>query len=613
MCGICGIYNFDEKKVQKEELERMNNRMTFRGPDNEGYYIHKNIGIAMKRLAIIDLDTGKQPISDYDRDVHLVLNGEIYNFIELKTDLIEKGHKFKTNSDTEVLLRLYIEYDEKFIDRVNGIFSFAIFDKKHNKFLLYRDRLGVKPLYYFVDDKRFIFSSNLDSLESLIKLNKINTDSIFSYLLLNYTPNKFSIRDKIFKLLPGNLIKIDKNKMNLSSYWSLDDSNKEDNSENFDDEFKNLMENIIEIQSRTDVKIGTFLSGGVDSTVLTYLLSSKKNNFETYTANIKGKDNEDLSFSRKISKELNLTNNTINFDLSSNLEKNIDEIMYFLDEPIADTAIMTTYQLSKEAQKNQTKVIITGAGGDEIFGGYHRHYINRRISNFLPKMNVNLLLNISDLMNNDYQNYFLKLFNNEIEFILGASGSNYNLLKNISNDKNCFKINFKKIFDIHKKSNFKFDNFKDRLAIDLSNYLPDNILSLTDKMSMACSIEVRTPFLDHRLVELIQRKNSKIFFGKNMSESKKILYKTYAKKIKTNIWNRKKEGFNAPANKWVLKNKDYLVKYFNEYSNPILKQIINIDTLNMYIKKINQLNDRKIQSVYSIFILNKWLTFRNAK
>lgn len=613
MCGICGIFNFDEKEVLKEELQRMNNRMTFRGPDNEGYYIHKNIGIAMKRLAIIDLDTGKQPISDYDRDVHLVLNGEIYNFIELKKDLIEKGHKFKTNSDTEVLLRLYIEYDEQFIDRVNGIFSFAIFDKKNNKFFLYRDRLGVKPLYYFVDDKKFIFSSNLDSLESLIKLNKINIDSIFSYLLLNYTPDKFSIREKIFKLPPGNLIKIDKNKMNLSSYWSLDKNNKQDNAENFDDEFKTLMENIIEIQSRTDVKIGTFLSGGVDSTVLTYLLSSKINNFETFTANIKDKHNEDLLFSKKISEELNLTNNTINFDLSSNLEKNVDEIMYFLDEPIADTAIMTTYQLSKEAQKNQTKVIITGAGGDEIFGGYHRHYIDRRISNFLPKMNINLLLNISDLMNNDYQNYFLKLFNNEIEFVLGASGSNYNLLKNITNDKNSFKINFKKIFDIHKKNKFKFDNFKDRLAIDLSNYLPDNILSLTDKMSMACSIEVRTPFLDHRLVELIQGKNRNFFFGKNMSESKKILHKAYSKKIKTNIWNRKKEGFNAPTNKWVYKNKDYLVKYFNEYSNPILKQIINIDTLNMYIKKINQLNDRKIQSIYSIFILNKWLSFRNAK
>jgi asparagine synthase (glutamine-hydrolysing) len=613
MCGICGIYNLDKKETQKKELQIMNNRMTFRGPDSDGYYISNNVGIAMKRLAIIDLDTGEQPISDHDRDVHLVLNGEIYNFIELKKDLIEKGHKFKTNSDTEVLLRLYIEYEEKFIDKVNGIFSFAIFDKKNNKLLVYRDRLGVKPLYYYLDDKRFIFSSNLDSIENLIRLNKINLNSVFSYLLLNYTPDKFSIRDKIFKLPPGNLIKINKNIFNKYPYWSLDNKYKTINTLNFEDDFENLMDNIIKIQSRTDVKIGSFLSGGVDSTILTYLLSSKVKNFETFTANIQGKNNKDLLFSKKISEELNLKNNDINFDLEKKLEDHIDQIIYFLDEPIADTAIMTTYQLSKEAQKKNTKVIITGAGGDEIFGGYHRHYMDNKISNFLPNININLLLNISDFMKNDYQNYFLKLFSNEINFVLGASGANYNFLKNITYSKNDIKTILKKILDMHKKNKFKFNNLSDRLNIDLLNYLPDNILSLTDKMSMACSIEVRTPFLDHRLIEMVQAKNSVNNFGKNLNKSKKILYDTYSKKIKTNVWDRKKEGFNAPANKWILRNKDYLIKYFNESSNPVLKEIINIETLSIFIRRINQLSDRKIHSIYSLFILNKWLSFRNAK
>jgi asparagine synthase (glutamine-hydrolysing) len=274
---------------------------------------------------------------------------------------------------------------------------------------------------------------------------------------------------------------------------------------------------------------------------------------------------------------------------------------------------MTTYQLSKEAQKKNTKVIITGAGGDEIFGGYHRHYMDNKISNFLPNININLLLNISDFMKNDYQNYFLKLFSNEINFVLGASGANYNFLKNITNSKNDIKTIFKKILYMHKKNKFKFNSLSDRLNIDLLNYLPDNILSLTDKMSMACSIEVRTPFLDHRLIEMVQAKNSVNNFGKNLNKSKKILYDTYSKKIKTNVWDRKKEGFNAPANKWILRNKDYLIKYFNESSNPVLKEIINIETLSIFIRRINQLSDRKIHSIYSLFILNKWLSFRNAK
>ena len=287
MCGICGIYNFNKREVQKEELQTMNNRMTFRGPDNEGYYISNNIGIAMKRLAIIDLDTGEQPISDYDRDVHLILNGEIYNFIELKTELIEKGHKFKTNSDTEVLLKYYIEYGENFIHKINGIFSFAILDKKKNKVLIYRDRIGVKPLYYYKDNKTFVFSSNLDSLSSRVKTS-YNVDAVYSYLITNYVPSQQTIKNHISKLSPGSYIKIEGNQFSINEYWSISNIKKKNNY-NFYEEFENILNDTIKIQSRTDVKIGSFLSGGVDSSVLTYLLGKHVKKFETFTVNFEEK------------------------------------------------------------------------------------------------------------------------------------------------------------------------------------------------------------------------------------------------------------------------------------------------------------------------------------
>ena len=193
MCGIAGIYNFTGELVLNKQLELMNSRMIFRGPDDDGYFISDNFGMSMRRLAIIDLKTGSQPISYEKADLHIILNGEIYNFIELRKELELKKYHFKTNSDTEVLLCLYLEYGENFIKYVNGIFSFAIYDNKEKKLLIYRDRLGVKPLYYYLDDKTFIFSSNLDSILKLEIPRKLDIFSIFSYLINNYVPGENSI------------------------------------------------------------------------------------------------------------------------------------------------------------------------------------------------------------------------------------------------------------------------------------------------------------------------------------------------------------------------------------------------------------------------------------
>ncbi len=611
MCGISGIYNFDRLAVSKKDLKLMNSRMKFRGPDDEGYYLSDFFGMCMRRLAIIDLNTGAQPISYQVRDLHIILNGEIYNFLELKEQLISKNYFFKTNSDTEVLLYLYAEYGDNFIEKVNGIFSFAIYDNKEKKLLIYRDRLGVKPLYYYLDRDKFIFSSNLDSLAEINVLNEIDKFSVLSYLFNNYVPGENSIKSKIKKLLPGSLITIKNNKFSVKKYWDVNKIEK-NQINNFQDEFENTLIDAINLQSRTDVKIGSFLSGGVDSSVLSYLLRKKISNFETYTTEIIGKDQEDVKFAKKISDELNLQNNLDKIDLIKDFEKHIDELIYFLDEPISDTAIIPTFLLSKLAKEKNTKVIITGAGGDELFGGYFRHYPKQNIKNFFPNLNINFIIFLSSIIKKEFFNIFMKVFNNKVDFLLGSSGANYNLLHNAAINKENFYDSFKMNIEHINKNSLSFNSQKDLLKIDLTNYLPDNVLNLTDKMTMASSVEGRVPFLDHRLIEMVVSQDKNELFGEKIEYSKKILKNIFEKKIKTNIWNRKKEGFNAPSNNWVYKNKKYLLDYFSDSMHPDLGDIIDKKILIKSIININNNNNKNIHSIFSLFLLNKWLVSRNA-
>ena len=482
--------------------------------------------------------------------------------------------------------------------------------KKKNKVFIYRDRIGVKPLYYYKDNKKFVFSSNLDSLSSEVKTS-YNVDAVYSYLITNYVPSQQTIKNHISKLSPGSYIKIEDNRFSINEYWSISNIKKKNNY-NFYEEFENTLNDTIKIQSRTDVKIGSFLSGGVDSSVLTYLLEKHVKKFETFTVNFEEKENLDLKYATKISKELGLKQNIMNINLENDLDKYLDEIIYYLDEPISDSAIFSTFQLSKLAYNTNTKVIITGAGGDEIFGGYHRHFKKNYFTKIFGNININILLQVKNYLKKDYLNHFLKIFNSEIDFVLGSSGININLLSKIITDEDKFFQNLIEIIHNHKKNNYDFKYFEDRLKIDLVNYLPDNILSLTDKMSMASSVEARTPFLDHRLIEMVFSNPDNKIFGNNIDTSKKILKKIFSNSLKTNIWQRKKEGFNAPTNNWVYKNRLYLVNYFIENLSNFLNEIIDSTCLINDINSIKSSKDKRIQSIFSIYILNKWLRVRNG-
>ena len=608
MCGICGIYKFDKTEILENELKVMNDAMIFRGPDDDGYFVNNNFGFAMRRLSIIDIQNGKQPIYDETLNYSIILNGEIYNYIELKNELKNQNVKFKTESDTEVLLKSYIYFGDNFIDKINGIFSFCIYDKKKNQVLIFRDRFGVKPLYYLKNDKEFIFSSNLDSILKYKRNLNINYESITSYLSLNYVPNNLSIFSEVNKLLPGCFIKIENNNLTIGRYWN---SSSKIFKKKFDyEKIKFLLEESVKIQSRSDVKIGTFLSGGVDSSILTYLLSKYSKDFETLTINFKDKtDDQDRKYALLLSEELEMKNTLIDIDSNLNINESIDEIIPYLDEPLSDTAILPTFLISKKSQQIGLKVMMTGAGGDEIFSGYKRHFQKFIYSDFIPQINLTSLLTLSNFFNSDFNNYLLKIFSKHLNYILGASGANFNLIKSILSNKKLF---FKTLIRLNSDLSQNYSNIdiqRERMQIDLNNYLPDNVLSVVDKMSMSSSIEVRTPFLDHRLVDEIYN----VDFGKKMRlQSKEILKTIYKSKIKTDLWSRNKNGFNFPINLWLKKNKKYIIQTVIEENNEIFDNILDRKKFLKILSKEN-LKHNFGQTIFSFFILAKWFKCRYEK
>ena len=606
MCGICGIYHFKNKSVDADKLKLMNNSMNFRGPDGEGYLIKGNFGMGMKRLSIIDIKNGNQPISNYRKDVHIILNGEIYNYIELKNELVNEGYLFQTESDTEVLLNLYLKYGENFIKYINGMFSFCIYDERNKKILLYRDRLGIKPLYYFKNDNIFLFSSNLDSLISFdTTLKEIEENSIFLYLHLNYVPADVSIRKNVSKLLPGHYIKIYNNNIEIKKYWELPKDHLINKKKLDFDEIETLLIEIVKIQTRTHVNFGSFLSGGIDSSIITYLAHKNVKKFNTYTANFLNKCNEDSLYAKRISEEFGLSNFQIDIN-NNNLEDDIKLILPFLDEPISDSAIFSTYKLSKFASNNGEKVILTGAGGDEVFGGYKRHEGRNFFYYLIPNIPLEKILLMSSFLKDEFLNYILKIFCKELDYVLGASGTSVKFLNDINKNKNNFFTSLKDIQNIIRRNSIDFSKKKKRMKVDLLNYLPDNILTVTDKMSMACSIEARTPFLDHRLIELINKTNTDSIFDIGNQQKKKILYNIFHKKINLDIWSRKKEGFNSGINNFIFLNKSRLINYFNEIENPYLDKIIDFKKINNYLSKINNISIYS-QSIFSTYLLARWI------
>ncbi len=578
MCGICGIYNFSQNvPFLKDQIKKMCQTLIHRGPDDEGYYFDDKVALGMRRLAIIDLVTGHQPIHNENKTIWVILNGEIYNFPELRKKLIEKGHKFYTNSDTETIVHLYEEEGENVVNRLNGMFAFAIWDKKNKILLLARDRLGIKPLHFLEKDGKFIFASEIKSILMTDYEKEIDFDALSKYFSFEYIPAPQTIFKGIKKLLPGHLIIVKENRIKIKQYWDVK-YKYEIRDENFYvEQIYEKLKKAVRKRLISDVPLGVFLSGGIDSSTVTFLMSQVANSkIKTFSIGFEEQSFNELEYARIIAEYIGSEHQE--FVVKSEMVKKlVPVLMEYLDEPLADASVIPTYIISKLARKYVT-VALAGDGGDELFAGYDtykayqvaRYY--RKVPKFIRDSIIKRIVNILPASSKRLSFEFkAKKFISGIDY--SPEIANYiwwGAYNPLEKDK-LFSKELKSLIKedayspvfFHLK-NHKPENMLDRLGyLDIKLYLQDDLLVKVDRMSMANSLEIRVPFLDHNFVEFV----TSIPYHLKLKglKTKYILKKAMQPYLPKKILYRKKIGFDIPLGIWIRKElKDFVLEVLSK-------------------------------------------------
>jgi asparagine synthase (glutamine-hydrolysing) len=568
MCGIYGILTWDKRAaLARGVLKKMGDVTLHRGPDDEGIYSDDEILLGMRRLAIIDLDGGHQPLSNENNTIWLVCNGEIYNFKELRESLIRLGHHFSTGSDSEVILHLYEEYGDSFVTHLDGMYGFALWDSKKKRCLIGRDRIGIKPLYYFVDGEKFIFASESKAILSVPGVDaQLDPAALNEFLALGYVSAPHSILRGIKKLPPASLLIYEKGHYNVTRYWRLPTHIDETvHEKEWEDALISQLESAVVSQMVSDVPLGAFLSGGIDSScVVAFMAKHSDQQVRTYSIGFQGSTGghyyNELPFARQVSKQFNTDHKEI--VVNPDVARLLPRLMWQMDEPLADVAFITTYLVAEFARKD-VKVILSGVGGDELFGGYRR-YLSEYYSkyyNFLPAwLRRRVIVPFARVLPSDRHSKYMNLSRYMRSFILANEFSfeeRYRFYVQVFNSNQRKEMMEKFHIDGTDSLNKAFleankeDALRCLFEVDLNTQLPDDLLLLTDKVTMAASLECRVPLLDQGLVELAARVPSR--YKVRGRKLKYIFKKALAQTLPENILHRQKRGFGAPMGAW-LKN-----------------------------------------------------------
>ncbi len=578
MCGIAGAFNYKKNSpVPLEIIKTMNNAIIHRGPDDEGYYIKDNIALAFRRLSIIDLNTGNQPIHNEDKTVWVVFNGEIYNYVELREELTNKGHSFYTKSDTEVIVHLYEEHGQDFPLYLNGMYGIALWDEKKKSLFLARDRPGIKPLYYAETEEGLVFASEIKSLLKSGVSSEPDHEAIIQYLSYGYVPSPLTGFKLIRKLNSGHMIICSDKTCVEKEFWDLtpiDHSIEHLNENEITDLLIDELKMVLYRQTRSDVPIGIFLSGGIDSALVASVAAEKCNiKLNAFTIGFKEESYNELDSARIVANKLGLRLHE--FILSeSEICKEIENIMSFLDEPFFDYSAIPVYFVSKLA-RSHVKTVLGGDGGDELFGGYPTHYIHRITERYrkIPQIMRN---GIRAIVNNlpeshSYMStpYKLKRFAYGAEFPYDQAHYRWKLLFDADEKKKLLTSEF--MHDIYGLESFHvmeqyFLNANKRnygksdqlMYVDFKTHLQDDFLQKTDKMSMANSLEVRVPLLDNAIIDF----SRKVSPGLKIKgyQTKYIMRKALSRFQTHEIAFGKKRGFTPPLAIWIKNGlKDYML------------------------------------------------------
>ena len=597
MCGICGIVR---KGDNKDIIKKMNDRIMHRGPDGEGYYIDGDIAFGHRRLSIIDLSTGDQPIYNEDDSVVTVYNGEIYNYVELRSELESLGHEFKTKSDTEVLVHGYEEWHTDLPKHLRGMFAFAIHDKKRNEIFLARDNFGIKPLYYAKMNDSFMFASEIKSFLDVPDFKKeFNEEILETYLEFSFVPTNETFFKGVYRLDAGCSLLYKDEDIKINKYFKLDF--KEDTM-SFTDAVKNIsdvMEDSVKRHLIADVEVGSFLSSGIDSSYIVSLARPHK----TYTVGYENKKYDEINYAKDLADKLGIKNESKIIKKDEYLDA-IPKIMYHLDEPTSDPAAISLYFVAKLASRD-LKVVLSGEGADEFFGGYnyYREEVDYKFYNKIPYGIRHAIGKVAGLFPEVRGFNFLVRRGEKLEN--SYIGVNRNFSEKMA--RKVLRKNYElKAIDVTKNvyNEFKdYSNIDKMQAIDINFWLMKDILLKADRMTMASSIEGRVPFIDKEVFSVA----SKLPFDyKVTKENTKVALREAARKvIPTDAYKKKKLGFPVPIREWI---KDGAFK-------EEIEKTINSDVANRYfnVKFLNKLfnehlsgkkdNYRKIWTVYTFI---KW-------
>ncbi len=559
MCGIVGmLYNDSCKNVSNKLLESMCHVIKHRGPDDSGVWAEENVGIGMARLSIIDVAGGHQPIHNEDKTIWIVYNGEIYDYQETRDDLISRGHKFYTTTDTEIIVHLYEEYGDDCVERIRGMFAFAIWDKRKEELFVARDRLGIKPLHYYSNGSCFIFGSEIKSILQHDSVpREMNPEALVNYFPTGYTPDPMTMFRGIFKLPPGHFLKYKNGEIIIRRYWNVKyEVSDEKSEEYYIEKLLDILSSAVKMRLESEVPLGAFLSGGIDSSMIVALMAKHMSEpVKTFSIGFENQSYNELPYARKVA-ELYGTDHHEEI-VKPDAESIILDLVKQFDEPFADSSAIPTYYVSKMARKWVT-VVLSGDGGDELFGGYTRYrnsvlgryadmtpglirkgvFLN--LSKILPEWfpGINLLRHISG---NDNERYIRsltkgvstvheKIFSQELQMAVGTTDPSHMFSQYIDDVKD-----------------------KDRLTrliyTDTKTYLPGDILTKVDRTSMLVSLEARVPMLDHHLVEFAATIPPDLKM-KGMT-TKYILKKAAERLLPKEIIYRPKSGFAVPINSWI--------------------------------------------------------------
>lgn len=609
MCGINGFSWPDEELAQK-----MNNKLKHRGPDGDGFFIGENISLGHTRLAIIDLsEKAKQPMASHDSRFVIVFNGEIYNFAEIKKELEAKGHKFTSTSDTEVLVNAWQEWGIDCLPKLNGIFAFAIWDQAEKKLFLVRDRLGVKPLYYYFKDNRLIFSSEIKAiLEHQIE-RLVNLEALNYYFRLMYVPAPLTMFANIFKLEPANYLVYQNNKVAIKKYWQIDlvEIKNLKNKKEAKEKIRELMASSVQYQKISDRPVGIFLSGGIDSTsVLGNFKKYTTGPIKTFSVGFKVEDpqkkfNADFELARQTAKHYQTNHHELMVSGQDYLN-NLEKVAYHLDEPIANTAQVATYLLAEQAKK-EVAVVLGGDGGDELFGGYERYALSQMVSWYQkllsPALQSSVSLMISLVGDDDLadkiclkpgvERYGQFMFQKEknIVRILNQGVNQEKITAEFFTDKFFSKIN--KDFE------------RQFMLTDIQSWLVDESLMRTDKTTMAFGLEYRVPILDHRLVELsaqiptnwkIRIKTGKVIFKKAMKE---FLPRHVIESAKKKVW-------LPPASQWLRTDLHEFAKNVLSRDYADTNEFINLDEVNKMFDEHCEKKAYHLDLLWAVLMFQMW-------